>query len=342
LAPLLVLRAYQQRHVQQLFSQYLAVPLEEFPLVARAAATGYVSFAAPMSSEALQAVQSTDAVLPEVFVAEFGGPSCNSLKLDAIFRYTVGQPRFDFSRAIVVQPPLSATPLRVVFPAYFHRQPHDLSEASGGDTRYSFTSLDISETAQTCLTRFGRLTDIHQLPLLMELRLPPRWDEADLFQTIGGIESRANGEEAPGVYTAPADLEVGRLLLMEPNLEPLEASAIAKKSPTLDTTKPQWVNHGAGGVGGKGPFLYLFEMQPRVLEEGRLALVQGHIKQGGISFGLVSNGSWVAQTGVRDPGEFSLVVRVPSTGTHSLVLANNLAGWSLQNDLVIHRVGWIK
>ena len=76
-----------------------------------------------------------------------------------------------------------------------------------------------------------------------------------------------------------------------------------------------------GGVGGKGPFLYLFEMQPVPLEAGRLALVQGFIRKGGISFGLVSDGQWIAQAGVTRPGEFTVVVRVPTTGTHSLVLA---------------------
>ena len=94
-------------------------------------------------------------------------------------------------------------------------------------------------------------------------------------------------------------------------------------------------------MGGKGPFLYLFEMQPVPLEEGRLALVEGFIKRGGISFGLVSGGQWIAQAGVTRPGEFTVVVRVPATGTHSLVLANNLHGASLENDVTIRRVGWI-
>ena len=127
-----------------------------------------------------------------------------------------------------------------------------------------------------------------------------------------------------------------------PPLEPLNAAAIDKRSPTLDTTRPEWTNHGVGGVGGKGPYLYLFEMQPVPLEAGRLALVQGYIRQGGISFGLVSNRQWIAQVGVTRPGEFTVVVRVPTTGVHSLVLANNLTGSSLENDLVIRRVGWIQ
>lgn len=207
---------------------------------------------------------------------------------------------------------------------------------------YGFVGLEVPESAQACLLRFARVTDTTDLPILFELRLPPRWESADLFQTIDGFESRVNPPQWPQeYYTFPPDLVVGRQSLMVP-IEHLDAAAIFRRSPTLDTSNPQqWINKGAGGVGGKGPFLYLFEMQPVALEEGQLALVQGFIKKGGISFGLVSDGRWIAQVGVTRPGEFTVVVRVPVTGTYSLVLANNLHGASLENDVTIRRVGWI-
>jgi hypothetical protein len=176
---------------------------------------------------------------------------------------------------------------------------------------------------------------------MLELRLPPAWEAADLFQTIDGFESRTNPEQTPQVHTFPADLEVGRQLLMQP-IVPLDAAAISQRSPTLDTTHPVWINQGVGGVGGKGPFLYLFEMSATQLEEGQLALVQGEIRSGGVSFGLVSNGAWIAQAGVTRPGPFIVVVRVPMSGTHSLVLANNLTGASLHSDVRIDRVGWVR
>ena len=121
---------------------------------------------------------------------------------------------------------------------------------------YAFAGLDVPESAQACLTRFARVADTSQLPLLFELRLPPRWESADLFETIDGIESRTNPEQTPQVYTFPPDLEVGRQLLMLP-IEPLDATRIFRRSPTLETSSSQWTARGVGGVGGKGPFLYL-------------------------------------------------------------------------------------
>ena len=133
---------------------------------------------------------------------------------------------------------LSATPLRVLFPAYFHRARE--KEDGGKLSGLAGTAWRVStsrESAQSCLTRFARVADSSQLPMLFELRIRPGWENTDLFQTIDGVEWRQNGEQVPPVFTFPADLEVGRHLLMAP-LDPLNAAAIAKRSPTLDTTQP--------------------------------------------------------------------------------------------------------
>jgi len=44
---------------------------------------------------------------------------------------------------------------------------------------------------------------------------------------------------------------------------------------------------------------------------------------------------------VTRPGDFIVIVRVPATGTHKLILANNLPEASLENDVTIRRVGWL-
>ena len=337
--PLFALRRFQQGHLRALFQQYLDAPVDAAALHPVPQGNGYVRFVPPMTEKVTHAVENSDAVRPELFQLEFGGPACDSLKLDAVFRYDASEPGYDFSRTLAVQPPLSSTPLRMVFPAYFHRAVPD--ENGRLVARYAFTGVDIPERAQACLTRFAHVADPDRVPLMLELKLPPRWESADLFQTIDGFESRTNPEQTPQVYTFPADLEVGRQLLMQP-VAPLDAAAIFRRSPTLDTTQATWTNQGVGGVGGKGPFLYLFEMSPIPLQEGQLALIQGEIRRGGISFGLVSEGAWIAQTGVTRPGLFTVVVRVPTSGTHSLVLANNLTGASLQSDVRIDRVGWLR
>ena len=165
----------------------------------RRSGNGYVRFAAPMDAAAAQEVASGDAVHPELFLAEFGGPTCDSVKLDAVFRYDASEPEYDFTRTLTVQPPLSGALVRLMLPAYFHRA----RERQIPLTRYGLAGLDIPESAQSCLTRFARVADASRLPLLFELRLRPGWKDTDLFQTIDGVEWRRNGEEVPLVYTFP-------------------------------------------------------------------------------------------------------------------------------------------
>lgn len=340
-APVAALRRHQQDRLLQVFHQYQASAVTELPLLADPLPGGWSRFDVPVLVDPLGTAPHGSVIRPQLIMAEFGGATCDSLKLDVVFRYSASMVQDDFTRTLQVQPPLSAEPLRIYFPAYSYRPEHTGPQpASRADAGFRLSAMELPGKAQSCLVRWGQVADVGALPVLFELRLPPQWEDADLFQTISGVESRKNGEEVPAVYTFPADLEVGRQLLMAP-FEPLAAADIALRSPTLNTDGATWLNAGVGGVGGKGPFLYLFAMQPREIAAGRLALVQGYIKTGGVSFGLVSDGKWIAQAGVTQPGEFTIVVQVPTAGRHSLVLSNNLIGASLESDVTIRRVGWV-
>jgi hypothetical protein len=98
---------------------------------------------------------------------------------------------------------------------------------------------------------------------------------------------------------------------------------------------------GVGGVGGRGPFLYLAEMKPRVLKKDSYVIAQGLIEKGGLSFGIVRGDEWVAQVPFTHPGPFAVVVKVPEDAEYKVVLANNLIGTSLDNRLVVTRAGVI-
>lgn len=341
-APLWALRAYQQPHLRQLFQKYVNAPVESLPLTPTIRGNGWVSIESPPQVDAVKTALQKDGVHAELIVAEFGGAACDSLKLDAVFRYTSTERAFDFTRTLQVQPPLSSTPLRILIPVYFHKAA--ASQAAGampGRTDYALAALDLPSVAAGCLTKLARVRDTSSLPLLLELQLPPKWEQATLYETIAAIESRSNGDEVPAVYTFPSDLAVGRALLMQP-LAQLQPGDIAKRSPTLETTSGAWRNTGVGGVGGKGPFLYLFETKQRRARQGDIALIQGRIERGGVSFGLVGHGGWVAQASVAHSGEFTIVVRAPDDGDYSLVLANNLPAASWRNDVLIRRVGWVR
>ena len=341
LTPLLALRAYQQRHLRQLFQEYVTAPVESLSLTSTLQGDGRVSVESPAHAEAVKTAIEADAVHAELIVAEFGGAACDSLKLDAVFRYRSSEGRYDFTRTVQVQPPLSSTPTRLLVPVYFHKPlDHSPARAIMGRADYGLASVDLPAVAAGCMTSLARVRDISRLPVLFELQLPPKWEQATLYETIDGVESRINAEEVPAVYTFPSDLTVGRELLMRP-LAMLQPGDIAKRSPTLDISSGVWRNTGVGGVGGKGPYLYLFETKQRQVRQGDIALIQGRIERGGVSFGLVGHGGWVAQASVTHSGEFTIVVRVPDDGEYSLVLANNLPAASWRNDVLIRRVGWV-
>ncbi len=84
-----------------------------------------------------------------------------------------------------------------------------------GLTRYGFAGLDIPERAQACLTRFARVTDTQSAAADVRTQAAATLGRTQICSRPLTASSRApNREQIPAVYTFPADLEVGRQLLM--------------------------------------------------------------------------------------------------------------------------------
>jgi hypothetical protein len=276
-----------------------------------------------------------EAVYSDYIVADFGGERCDALKLDVTFRYRAVSAFNDFSRSMQVRPPIApASATRIFFPAYFHTAHSPSREA----TTYGLGGVELPAAAAPCLTGLSRIRDVTGLRMLPVLTLPPAWEQATLYYTIDGLEGRARGAEFFDVYTSPADLPVGRSLLRRP-VQPIGEGDIERRAGTLRTSSGTWSVSGEGGIGGKGRFLYLAQMKPRQLRGGEYVIARGRLAGGGLTFGLVQAGNWVAQVGVTKPGEFVVVVQVPHDGAYALVLANNLPGPSLRNDLTVTTIG---
>jgi hypothetical protein len=205
---------------------------------------------------------------------------------------------------------------------------------------YSLAGLDLPRESAACLSGLYRITSVSGLPLVLDVNLPSDWEHRTLFHTLDGIESRRAGELSPDVYTFPPELPVGRSLVMRP-VQALSALDIEERSATLETADERWRIDGSGGVGGRGPFLYLAKMKAQPARAGEMLLARGRLEAGGFSLGLVSDGLWVAQVAVLTPGDFVVVIRVPADGEYSVVLANNLPGRPLHNQMTIERIGWV-
>jgi hypothetical protein len=331
--PLWLLRRYQQRHARDVLQTIVDAPRDTLSTVPVPAGKDLVRLEVPSLAPRLEV---DDAVHTAYLVAEFGGNRCETLKLDMTYRYAATERTFDFTRTIQVQPPLADRPVQVFLPAYFRRPWPSGSVREG----FGLTGLELPESATGCLTSLSTVRDPASIPVLLDLQLRPHWEDATLYGTIAGLESRVNPDEFPEVHTFPGDLVVKRSLLRtEP--EPFHPTDIAKQSSTFQMLEHEWRVSGVGGVGGRGPFLYLVEMRPRLLKKGSFVIAQGNIAKGGVSFGLVRGDEWVAQVPVIHPGPFAAVVKVPEDAEYKVILANNLIGTSLDNRLVVTRVGTI-
>ena len=329
--PLWLLRKYQQDHVRRLLHAIVDAPRADLAAVRVPTATGGVRFESPSLAQGLP---SDDGVHAAYVVAELGGARCDALKLDVTERYTATGRPYDFTHTVTVPTPLSDSPVQVFFPAYF-RRPRSTDLAQDG---FAFAGLELPASAADCLTRLSRVQDPSQIPMLLDVQLRPRWEEVTPYATIAGVESRVN---PPEVYAFPTDLPrsvVKRSLIAQ--LISFQLADIARQSKTFQMLEHEWRVAGVGGVGGRGPLLYLVEMKPRHLDRNSFVIAEGRIEKGGVTFGLVRGDEWATQVHVTQTGAFVVVIKVPEDGEYKVVMANNLLGMNSWNTrLVVTRAG---
>ena len=231
--------------------------------------------------------------------------------------------------------PVSDTLVAHYFPAYF-RNPVSTNPIDEG---FGFAGLELPAAQADCLVRVSRLNEPSQFPALLDVRLRPDWERVTPYATITGVEGRQNPAEA---YTFPDDLprgEVKEALASAPSA--FVPADILKVSPTFTMDGLSWQARGVGGVGGRGPLLYLVEMKPRRLAKGATFIAEGTIEKGGVTFGMVSHDQWIVQLHVVQTGDFSVVIKVPEDGDYKVIMANNLRGMSLNNRVVVTRAGLV-
>ena len=332
LGPLWLLRRYQEGHVRAFLGTVHAAPRTALDLTPVSLPNGDVRFESPAL---VRTLPGDGGVHAAYVVAYIGGANCDAMNLRVTQRYHSMTKGYDFSHPLDVAVPLVDEPVALYFPAYF-RNP---SSSSAGDEPFGFAGLELPATHANCLVRMSSLNDVAALPALLDLRLRPGWERVTPYATISGVEGRQNPAEA---YTFPIDLarsEVKKSLAATPTA--FVQSDILKVSPTFTMDGLAWTAKGVGGVGGRGPLLYLVEMKPRHLAKGTTFIAEGTIEKGGVTFGMVSNDLWVVQLHVVQTGDFSVVIKVPEDGDYKVVMANNLRGMSLENRVVVSRVGLV-
>ena len=330
--PLWILRRYQEGHVRAWLGSVAAAPRTALDLVPLTLPNGDLRFESPSLAGGLPADGGVHAAY---LVAYVGGPRCNAMNLRVTQRYRAMTAAYDFSHGTNVAVPLSDELVALYFPAYF-RNP---GSANAADESFAFAGLELPAANAACLVRVSTLDETASLPALLDLKLRPGWERVTPYATIAGVEARQN---PPEVYTFPGDLtrtEVREMLAATPAA--FTPDDISKVSPTFEMNGHAWRADGVGGVGGRGPLLYLVEMRPRRLAKGTTFIAEGTIEKGGVTFGLVRNDEWAVQLHVVQTGAFSVVIKAPEDGDYKVVMANNLRGMSLNNRVVVTRAGLI-
>jgi hypothetical protein len=214
-------------------------------------------------------------------------------------------------------------------------RPGDLAQ-----DEFAFAGVELPGSAADCVTRLSRVQDPSRIPLLLDVQLRPRWEEVTPYATIAGVESREN---PPEVYAFPIGLPRSIVKRSLTALSvPFQPADIAKQSKTFQMRPQEWRVAGIGGVGGRGPLLYLVEMKARHLDKDSFFIAEGRVDKGGLTFGLVRGVEWATQVHVTQTGPFAVVIKVQEDGDYKVIMANNLLGLSsLNNRSVVTRAGLV-
>ena len=332
--PLLLSRKVQDRNLRALILGYLSAPAVPVALTDRPLADGRVAldFDFPLQRAAPEGSVTTD-----YLIAEFDAAACDVSAVDLTLRYDTSSTFAEFTHRIAISVPRASGVTRVALATYSYSIP---ASESGGAIWYRPKGYELPEAQRSCLSRVSRLREPSQFPVLLNATLPADWERLPLHLTLTRWESR-QASASPAVYLSPPDL-------LLPNADDATGEALrlndladAARNVTM-TADGRLSVDGVGGIGGSRSDSHLARFHERFLPRGRRLVVEGDLKQGGLSTGWHSNGAWTSRLDITEPGPFVAVFEAPADGNYSFVIANNLKGSSLSNSCEITKLAWLR
>jgi hypothetical protein len=309
------LRAYQQRHVASLLESYLEMPAEELTL-SRTQVGDRLVLVRPD-----QLSQSTEPrVRAEYLAVDIRQHNCDRLLAPVTIRYATLSGYTDLSERVYVPVPRVDAPFHLFFPVYY----------SPGSY---FAGLELSAADSACIAAMRRIRDLDRTPILLNLTLPPDWEQMKLYQTLTNWE-RPSAPYRVRVYAWPRMLDPARLDLRRvtlPALAPLSHSRIVATD-----AADRWVVRGFA----RGSTTFLVRLPEHPVAKGVCFVARGTLYRGGFTLGLLQNQLWATTVNVTAPGEFLAVVEAPDDGAYVPALANFLMGLNRRNDFVVTAAGW--
>jgi hypothetical protein len=317
-----VTRAIQDSSVRRMVERYRSADLQPIA-ISRDAGTGAMTADAAAVDPAMLAPRGPD-VRTTYIVAEIDA-ACAFQSVPLQLKYSAVAPSVDFSITINVPVGNAATGAAYAyFPVY--------ADGIGDHERPQFAleRLTVPPPQSLCLRRLSRVQNLDAFPVLFYLTLTPDWQRKPAHETIRWRPA------AVRTYVAPPDADVRR---DAPRAQPAFGSTgdLEFKSAIASLTD-------APGVRVEGTadaaFTYLLKTRYADRPEGSCVLIEGELRKGGFTAGLLENEQWAVQLPVTEKGRFRILLNPRTAGRFALVLANYLPD-SKRTSFTIDRAVWL-
>ena len=339
IAPLVILRVYQQHHVQQLFRSY-----SNTPRVALATSRTTVGQQVVIVAGDLWKGRNTDPRAPITFkylVVEFSSTQCPAVDLPVTLKYNVdaSNPN-DFSTTTHI--PIDARgPTYQFAPIFYNGWSH-------------FESIIIPAGYDSCLKSVSMFSDFSRTPVPVDFRLTPNMPETSWFQRLRNWENSVTTAD-PRVFAVPEEL-------VAPS-----PSGLTSVSPAVADRVDEGVARAAGGRGWTGtvkasvPQALLLHFKEQDVAEGSMLRVSGRLRRGGLLIGALKNDQWLNMRGIEEPGPFIVLIRPGPAGRYGALVTDfstrewrlepfslqrrasrYVAPWLLTDDFDVDAVEWVQ
>jgi hypothetical protein len=317
-----VTRAVQDSSIRRTVERYRSARLEAIP-VSLDPETGAMTAEAAMVDPAI-----TTAAGPDVRTAYLAAEIDAGCAFESVpLQLTYGgvTPSVDFTGTVDVPVGNAAAGTAYAyFPVY--------ADGSAGHARpqFAFERLTVPSPQAGCVRRISRVRDVSALPVLFYLTLAPDWQRQAAHETIKWKPAGVN------TYVAPPDAPVRR---DTPRGQPAFSTpdGLEFKSDIASVT-------GAGTLTVAGtadaPFTYLLKTRYADRPEGSCVLIEGDLREGGFTAGLLQDEQWAVQVPVTEKGRFRILLNPRTEGRFALVLANYLPNMK-QTSFTIDRAVWL-
>ena len=336
IAPLSVLRVYQQYHVPRLLQSY--ADARRTPMMTTRRADG--DHAAITIDGLWNGRRGADTLTVKYLVAEFSAADCGAADVPVTLKYdTAGYPN-DFTTMTRIAIDRKG-PTYQFAPVFYN-----------GNWSH-FSEIQIPSGYDSCLKSVSVIDDLRAVAVPVDFRLTPQAARTAWFQRLANWENSPTSAD-PLVAARPANL-----------IAPSE-----QRLASVPRLKVLWMTRGVSAApDGRGWTVsvkasvaesHLLQFPPQEIPAGTVLRATGVLRRGGLQIGILDDDTWLDMQGVDSPGPFTVLVRTPRAGHFGALVTDYstrewriepvsllrrasryVAPWLLQDDFDLYDIEWL-